>query len=157
MRTTARETAPWIALRDCFEGVAGESRNIRLQWRGSSVRSSTCFRDGFLLVTGSWRHHEAFSDFLDMRRGKDWDHEISSENTWLSEDLFQQWRTECLTLHPDPPRGGWMSAAASAQSSVLAETDGKCSCSVAGSAIVKSRFAADRRAGGRKTPGLKCK
>ena len=49
---------------------------------------------------------KGFSAFLDMRRYKDWDHEISSWHH-LSEDLFHQfsWSTECLLLHPEPLLG----------------------------------------------------
>ena len=49
---------------------------------------------------------KGFSAFLDMRRYKDWDHEISSWH-YLSEDLFHQfsWSTECLPLHPEPLSG----------------------------------------------------
>ena len=51
---------------------------------------------------------KGFSAFLDMRRCKDWDHEIIPENILLSKDLLHQfpWSTECLTVHPEFPSGG---------------------------------------------------
>ena len=51
---------------------------------------------------------KGFSAFLDMRRCKDWDHEIIPENILLSKDLLHQFpcSTECLTLHPEFPSGG---------------------------------------------------
>ena len=50
---------------------------------------------------------KGFSAFLDMRRCKDWDHEIIPENILLSKDLLHQfpWSTECLTLHTEFPSG----------------------------------------------------
>ena len=44
---------------------------------------------------------KGFSAFLDMRRCKDWDHEIIPENISLSKDLLHQfpWSTECLIFY----------------------------------------------------------
>ena len=52
-------------------------------------------------------HHEGFCNFLDMKRCKDWDHEI---NFWkyLSKDQLHQfcWSTLCFIFHPEFPSGG---------------------------------------------------
>ena len=56
MRTTTWETALQVSLRNCSKEVEEESQYIWLQWRGSSVQSSTYFTEGVLLVTGSWCH-----------------------------------------------------------------------------------------------------
>ena len=96
MRTSAWKTAPQIALRDCSKQVVREGQYIRFWWRTSPMQSSTHFAEGFLLVRRSWCHHEGFSAFLNMKRCKDWDLEVSS---WkhISKDLFHHipWSTEC--------------------------------------------------------------
>ena len=78
MRTAAWETAPQIALRDCSEQVMGQGRYIRFWWRGNSMQSSAYFIKGFLLVWVIDVIMKGFSAFLDTRRCKDWNHEISS-------------------------------------------------------------------------------
>ena len=56
--TVVWETAPQIALRNCFREEVEEGQHIRLWWKGSSVQSGTYFTKGFLLVTRSWCHLE---------------------------------------------------------------------------------------------------
>ena len=58
MRTAAWETAPQIALRECFREAVEEGQYKRFWWKGSSVLSSINFIKGFLLVKRSWCHHE---------------------------------------------------------------------------------------------------
>ena len=41
------------------------------------MQSSLYITKGFLLITRSWCHHR-LSDFLGIKRGKDWNHEITS-------------------------------------------------------------------------------
>ena len=68
--------------------------------------SSTAALEQFLRATWGAVFHEGFSAFLDTRRYKDWDPEISSQK-YLSKDLFHQflWSTGCLTLYPEFPAG----------------------------------------------------
>ena len=56
--TTAQETAPQIALRDCSKEAVGEGQYIRFWWRGSSMQWSTYFTICFPLVMRSWCHRE---------------------------------------------------------------------------------------------------
>ena len=56
--TTAQETAPQIALRDCSKEAVREGQYIRFWWRGSSMQWSTYFTIGFPLVMRSWCHRE---------------------------------------------------------------------------------------------------
>ena len=54
---------------------------------------------------------KGFSYFLDLKRCRDWDREISSRK-YLSEDLLHQFpwweseRAQCLTLRPEFSSGG---------------------------------------------------
>ena len=57
MRTAAWETAPQIALIECFKEAVEEGQYKRF-CKGSSVLSSINFIKGFLLVKRSWCHHE---------------------------------------------------------------------------------------------------
>ena len=58
MRTSAWETAPQIALSECFRETVGEGQYKRFWWKGSSVLTSINFIKGCLLVKRSWCHHE---------------------------------------------------------------------------------------------------
>ena len=89
--------------------------------------SSTYFTTGFLLVRRSWCDHEGFSAFLDMKRSKDWDHEIS----------FWEYQIICRSVSTDPLeqqsawiplRGCQSSAAAEAQCLISKEPDGNYLC-----------------------------
>ena len=84
---------------------------------------------------------KAFSAFLDMKKCKDWDHEISSWKHLTMLRPVSPVSLERRVPHSPPwtPLSGcWRSAAAAAQGSVSAEADGKCTsgcCSVAGNAL----------------------
>ena len=58
MRTTAQETAPQIAMRDCCKEAVGKCQYIRFRWWGSSMQSRAYSTKVFLLVTRSSCHHE---------------------------------------------------------------------------------------------------
>ena len=58
MKTAAWETAPQIAKEAVKEG-----QNIRFWWRGSSMHSIVYLTKDFLLVMGSWCHHEGIHHF----------------------------------------------------------------------------------------------
>ena len=75
MRTVAQETAPQVALRDCSKEVRG---NVILVKGGGGGFSTI---KPLLYKRFSSSHKElvkGYSNFLDMRRYKDSDHEISS-------------------------------------------------------------------------------
>ena len=101
MRTAAWETAPQIALRDCSEQVMGQGQYIRFWWRGNSMQSSAYFIRVFLLVWIIDVIMKGFSAFLDTRRCKDWNHEISSWN-YLSKD-----QSPDSLEHREPPSPPW--------------------------------------------------
>ena len=106
MKTSAKEKAPQIALRNFSKDIMGEDQYICFWWRGSSMQSSTYFTTVFLLVMRRWCHYKGFIPFLDIRRYKNWDHETSSWK-YLFKDLFHQfsWSTKYLILHPELPLG----------------------------------------------------
>ena len=75
MRTAAQETAPQIGLRDCSKETVGEGQYIRFWWSGCSGNQALTLQKVFLLVMRNWYHY----CFLDMRRYKDRDQEIRSD------------------------------------------------------------------------------
>ena len=75
---------------NCSLGECSTSASSEEQFQRGSGGRSTCkmlvkgefsaikrLTKGFLLVKRSWDYREGFSTFLDKRRYKDWDHEIS--------------------------------------------------------------------------------
>ena len=46
--------------------------------KGEFMQSSAYLTKGFVLVTRSWCHHGGFNAFLDMKKYRDWDYEVSS-------------------------------------------------------------------------------
>ena len=103
MRAAAWETAPQMALRDCSKEIVGEDQYMWFRLRESS------WNQVFILLYQSQEADvttKGFGVFLDMRKCKDWDHEISSWEC-LSKDLLHQfsWSTECLIPHPEHPLG----------------------------------------------------
>ena len=87
MRTTARETAPGIALRNCSKEVVGEGQSMCDFWGKGSMCNHIFFQKVSsslmkpLLVTRNSCLLKDFSAFLDMGRDKNWAHKIGSENT----------------------------------------------------------------------------
>ena len=77
MRTVDWERASKIAGKLLQRGN-GQGQYVRLWWRESSKPSSSHFTKGFLLARGADVTMKGFSAFLDKRRFKDWDQEISS-------------------------------------------------------------------------------
>ena len=75
MTTVAQETAPQTALKNCSKEVGGRSTyTILVKGEFSAIKP-------LLYKRFSASHKElikGYSNFLDMRRCKDWDHEISS-------------------------------------------------------------------------------
>ena len=64
MRTVAPETAPQIALRNCFKEVRGKVSIYVILVKGECMQSNTYFFCGrFLLVLRSSCHHEKFQCF----------------------------------------------------------------------------------------------
>ena len=77
MKTAAQETAPLSSQR-LLQSSSGGRSACKILVKGSSVQSSACFTKGFRKSQGADVTVKGFSSFLDMRRCKDWDHEISS-------------------------------------------------------------------------------
>ena len=71
------KTAPRAALRDCSKESVTEGQYRRFWWTESSMQSSTHFTKFFCQSRGADVTRKGFSAFLDMRRHKDWDLEIS--------------------------------------------------------------------------------
>ena len=118
---------------DCSLGDSTSDDSERLLQRGSGGRSiyKVFEKEEFKAVKCllykrfSASHKELMSprrdfvDFLDMRRCKDWDHEISSRKY-----LTIRFRAQSASLSALNPPGGQRSAGKAAQDSVSAEADG---------------------------------
>ena len=66
------------ALRDCSKDAVGEGQYIRFRWRGCSCNQALTLKEIFCESQGEGVTMKAFSAFLDLKRRKDWDCEISS-------------------------------------------------------------------------------
>ena len=87
MKAAAQETSPKIGLRDFSKEGVEEGQYVRFWWREVQCHQlkgkrkfSVSFTKCFLLVMNSWCHMKGFSDFLDMKRCKDRDYEVSFWN-----------------------------------------------------------------------------
>ena len=80
MRTVTQETAPQTVLRNCSKEVVGEDQCICLILVKGVFHASQHFT--YKRCSASYEElispMRRFSACLDMRRCKDWDHEISS-------------------------------------------------------------------------------
>ena len=104
MRTAVQETAPHTALRNCSKEVERWKVNTcdfgEEEVHAINLLPYKRFSASHKELMPPWR----CSAFLDMKRGKDWAHKISSWK-YLSKDLSRQfsWSTKCLipALHTE--------------------------------------------------------
>ena len=125
MKTAAQETA-LLSSERLLQSSSGGRSACKILVKGSSVQSSACFTKGFRKSQGADVTVKGFSSFLDMRRCKDWDHEISSWKYLAVEGPDPLVSLEHRVPHSPPwipPRGCWRSEAAATQGSVSAESD----------------------------------
>ena len=78
MRLASQETAPHIALRDCSKEEVVEGQYIRFGEGEFQCSHAPILRKVFCQSPGAGVTMMRFSAFLDMKRCKDWDHEITS-------------------------------------------------------------------------------
>ena len=78
MRTASRETAPQIALRNCSKEEVAEGQYTRFGEGEFQCSHALTLRKVFCQSPGADVTMMGFSAFLDMKRCKDWDHEITS-------------------------------------------------------------------------------
>ena len=139
---------------DCSLGDSTSDDSERLLQRGSGGRSiyKVFEKEEFKAVKCllykrfSASHKELMSprrdfvDFLDMRRCKDWDHEISSRKYLTI--CFPS--TECLALRPESPGGSKVSRRSSTGLSLCrGRWKCPCCCSASGNNLGKHPFVAD--------------
>ena len=132
MRTTAWETAPQIALRNCSKKAGQGGQHVHGFDEGavcSQSRYFFFFAEGFCYSWGAIITMKDFSAFLDIRRYKNWVCKIGSWKN-LSEDLSYQFFPEHGVLpFFSPPwsfRECWKPAAAVALDLSLMVVDGNC-------------------------------